>query len=144
MELKFGDKCYGTVGEKTELKDRNGDNLYIGDVVNVKCRNMSDFLSVIVKDGDDTFVMGIRTVDISTSEDFKVYKEKSYTSMKVGDEVHHVKYVNDTEDTQKEEEKSKKKEISPNKALIALIRMLVIAEILGIGKDSDKNEHKCE
>lgn len=143
MKLEFGDKCYGTVGERTEIKDRNGDNLYIGDVVNVKCRNMSDFLSVIVKDGDDTFVMGIRTVDISTSKDFKVYKEKSYASMKVGDEVHHVKYVNNTEDTQKEEEKSKKKEISHDKALKALIGMLVIADILGIGKDSDKNEHKC-
>ena len=138
MKLKFGDKCYGTVGEKTELRDRNGDNLYIGDVVNVKCKNMSDFLSVTVKDKDKSFVMGIKFTDISTSEDFKVYKEKSYSSMKAGDEIHDIKYVEDTE------EKTKKKEISPDKALKALIGMLIIADILDIGKDSDKNELGCK
>lgn len=144
MKLKFFDKYYGDVGEKSYLQDINKDNLYIGDVVNVKCKNMPDFLSVIVKDGDDAFVMGIRTVDISTSKDFKVYKEKSYASMEAGDEVHNVKYVDDTEDTQKEEKNQRKKDLSPDKALKALIGMLVIADILGIGKDSDKNEHKCE
>ncbi len=133
MKLKLGDNCYGTVGERTGLRDSNGDNLYIGDVVNVKCKNMPDFLSVTVKN-EEAFVMGIRSLDIETSEDFKVYKEKSYASMKVGDEVHNVKYVEDTED------EPNKNEISPDKALKALIGMLVIADILGIGKDSDKNE----
>ena len=97
MKLKLGDNCYGTVGERTGLRDSNGDNLYIGDVVNVKCKNMPDFLSVTVKN-EEAFVMGIRSLDIETSEDFKVYKEKSYASMKVGDEVHNVKYVEDTEE----------------------------------------------
>ena len=118
MKLKFFDKYYGDVGEKSYLQDINKDNLYIGDVVNVKCKNMPDFLSVIVKDGD----------------------EKSYASMEAGDEVHNVKYVDDTEDTQKEEKNQRKKDLSPDKALKALIGMLVIADILGIGEDSDDNE----
>lgn len=134
MKLKFIDNYIGKTGEKTNLQDINGDNLFVGDVVRVISNMGQNILSAVVKENDKFYVMGLKCIDIKTTKDFKVYKEKSYASMKVGEKIGAIEYVDDAEKDIKNEE------ISPDKALKALIGILVIADILGIGKDSDKDE----
>ena len=134
MKLKLLDEFVGTVGEQTNLIDTNGDKLYIGDVVRVISNMGQNCLSTVVKENNKFYVMGLKCIDIEKSKDFKIYKEKSYASMKVGDKIGNIEYVDDVEKDAKTEK------ISPDKALKALMGILLMADILGLGKDSDKNE----
>lgn len=93
IELKnYNDTNYGTVGIKAPFQDSNGDNLYVGDVV--KIENISE-LSIICQDENKSFhVMGIFGEDFfGEDSEWKVYKEKSYKSMNVGDEIRGLKFV---------------------------------------------------
>lgn len=100
MELRScSNTNYGKIGEKAPFKDTNGDNLYIGDVVVTqhKDRDIDEERSVVCKDERNNFgVMGIFYRKRFDKEDeWHVYKEKSYKSMKAGDEIGQIKYVED-------------------------------------------------
>lgn len=85
---------YGICGEKAPFKDSNGDDLYTGDVV-VLFDNSGVNLGIdsIVKDENKIFVMGIECDCPNYKESgWKIYKEKSYMSMKHGDEVDSILY----------------------------------------------------
>lgn len=89
----------GIVGEKTGLQDMNGDNLYVGDIV---CKDNDKFKGkefVVCEDNFGYFIFGFGYMDTSFSaynlkrNKIDFYKQKSYKSMKKGDEV---QYVEDT------------------------------------------------
>ena len=86
----------GVCGEKAPFKDSNGDTLYTGDVVVVLKEDKIIGTFSIVKDGDEgkIFVMGIEASCPNYEADkWKIYKEKSYMSMKAGDTIDFIKYV---------------------------------------------------
>lgn len=100
MELrKWDNENYGKVGEKAPFKDTNGDNLYVGDVVVIQFKNekIDEERSIVCKDEHNEFgVMGIFSRKSFNKEDtWHVYKEKSYKSMKAGDKVRRIKYIED-------------------------------------------------
>lgn len=64
-KLMLGTKCMGVIGEPTNLKDRFGNPLKVGDVVvySRKYRDVSEIdisLDFVVKGNSEPFVMGIR------------------------------------------------------------------------------------
>lgn len=100
MELRNWDnQNYGKAGEKAPFKDTNGDNLYIGDVVVIQYKNekIDREVSVVCKDEYNNFgIMGIfYSKSFNKEDEWHVYKEKSYKSMKAGDKVREIKYVED-------------------------------------------------
>lgn len=95
MELRdFNNEFCGHVGVKANFTDSNGDTLYVGDVVRIEG---SSELSVICGDIEDKIfdVMGIWGEHyFSNTTHWKIYKEKSYMSMKNGEEIRNLKYTN--------------------------------------------------
>lgn len=83
---------YGIVGKKANFQDSNGDNLYVGDTV--KIEGVAG-LSIICQDTDERFnVMGIFGEDFfGEGARYKIYKEKSYKSMNIGDKIRNLRFV---------------------------------------------------
>ena len=78
----------GKVGEPTPYSDEKGDFLCIGDVVKVK-RGFLEFSDCLVvwDEKDDYYIMGIASdCDSRTAStgDWKLFKERSYTDLKIG------------------------------------------------------------
>lgn len=91
--LKSGTSNYGVCGKKALFKDSNGDNLYIGDVVVLFDRTNECGRRVIVENYGEIFVMGIQCdCPNYEKESWKIYKEKSYMSMKNGDKINEIAY----------------------------------------------------
>lgn len=89
LKMKCNDEDYGVCGKKAPFKDSNGDNLYTGDVVRLfnKKTNEDHGKCSIVEDEEKIFVMGIWSDCPYYQRDWNIYKEKSYMSMKEGDEI---------------------------------------------------------
>lgn len=92
MKNIFGEYCI--CGEKAPFKDSNGDNLYTGDVVILFDKDgNSKNKHPIVKYENKIFVMGIESSCPNYEKDeWKIYKEKSYMSMKNGNEIGGILY----------------------------------------------------
>lgn len=99
MELRnYSNEFYGHVGVKANFTDSNGDTLYVGDVVRIVSEEDISDLSVVCGDkaNKEFNVMGIWNCQpFSKDTEWKVYKEKSYMSMKEGDEIYSLKYTKD-------------------------------------------------
>lgn len=93
-KLMFGTKCMGTIGEPTNLKDKFGNPLKVGDVVayTPKYRDVSEIdisLDFVVKGNSEPFVMGIRGDCKSNGEivDWDVVKFKDCYEVKHGEQL---------------------------------------------------------
>lgn len=73
MRIYSGKVYLCDTGEETNLKDHNDKPFFTGDIVLVRCSKsdyLSQDLSVVVKDGDDFFVMGLRNICVADPENF--------------------------------------------------------------------------
>lgn len=93
LHLMYGGDDYGEVGKPTELKDINGEQLYVGDVVELFDKELSShgkrFIANSSEHGD--FVMGI-SYNSGTEYNhgkitggWRIIKRKSYKDCKSGD-----------------------------------------------------------
>lgn len=94
LKMECCGRDYGICGRKAPFKDSNGDNLYTGDVVRLFSRedNKDHGQCVIVEDETDIFVMGIAYSCPNYQQEWYIYKDKSYMSMKAGNKVEWICY----------------------------------------------------
>lgn len=93
----------GICGKKAPFQDSNGDSLYTGDIVILinKKTNEVHGQRCIVEYENQIFVMGIISNCPRYEENWEIYKEKSYMSVKDGDVIDSIEYYKETE-TEKE------------------------------------------
>lgn len=92
LKMENNEGFCGNVGVKANFTDSNGDNLYVGDIV--KIEGTSE-LSIVCGDiKNKRFdIMGIwGEHEFINNSTWKIYKEKSYKSMNIGDEIREIKY----------------------------------------------------
>lgn len=81
---------YGNIGDKTNFIDKDGESLFIGDVVRSKTPTDRDCGDAFVCSDGDVFVMGIggtRFIKKGRNEGWTTKKVKSYKDLKNGDTV---------------------------------------------------------
>lgn len=98
MICSFDDAPYGECGTPTKFKDKNGEPLFVGDVVRVvNIETDMDCGEDCVVDRGGQFIMGIRVICNSNTgkidRAWKITKTRSYKDMKPGDVVKSIKYI---------------------------------------------------
>lgn len=89
-------EAYGTVGEQTNIKDADGKQLNVGDLVSVyDPKTGKKQLQFVVKNGGKTYIMGLfwAVSDNGIISHYKVKLYKSYKDVKAGDMAHGIKVV---------------------------------------------------
>lgn len=94
----IGGRFYGVIGQSTTLRDAEGIELSVGDVVEVTSatNGINYGLAYVVKDKDFDFVMGIKedcssgTID---SSEWLVFKRKSYKALENGEKHDDIRAV---------------------------------------------------
>lgn len=103
VEVKDG-RDYGICGTPTKFKDKNGEPLFVGDVVDVfnplgHCVGDSIVVESALSYADGKVKQFVRGIEIACNDKtgkikgWKVEKVKSYKDCKAGDVVHDTKYV---------------------------------------------------
>lgn len=92
LHLFIVEENYGTIGEETLIKDKNGESLKIGDLVHMEAHKKEGTQHVImpvVKNENKTFVMGIadRFKEDGTYENTTITKIKDHSEIATGDYV---------------------------------------------------------
>lgn len=95
--IRYGEN-YGTIGEKTPMKDVTGKTLYVGDTViliNKKSGFVYDEHHYVVKSGMKYFIMGIEACCHNSGEidGYLAVKQKSYKDLSNGLEYNGIKAV---------------------------------------------------
>lgn len=84
---------YGEIGTPTELKDSEGTELYVGDVVNIHGVHVAG-QCIVVKDENYPFVMGIKwSCANGKIKGWDAIKVRSFKDLKDGEKIDNVKVV---------------------------------------------------
>lgn len=81
---------YGVVGKKTNFKDENGNELYVGDIVEFKVENWTFTEPIVDYCNGEVFIMGVQIMcDNETGtfdeEILSVRKVKDHSELNIGD-----------------------------------------------------------
>ena len=96
IEYLTGDRC-GDIGEKTEQTAIFGENLYVGDVVELYVAASNEIYGnrIVAKGKDKSFIMGVKGCNFKNgiSDDWRIRKVKSFKDLKDREIIDSIKVV---------------------------------------------------